>query len=83
MKDRNEPLMTVPIFYSGLTDEEIRDFDVGHKEGYGLVQYLRGMAESEEEQNRMRTYIVRDTKTNEVAGYFSQSDPVMKKGAPV
>ena len=71
MNDRNEPLKAIPIFYSDLTDEEIEDFDVRYKEGYGLVRYLYGMAETEEEQNRMRTYIVRDTKTDEVAGYFS------------
>ena len=61
----------IPIFDSGLTDDEIRSFSVKHKEGQGLVNYLYGYAETDEENNVMRTYIVRDNYSNEFVGYFS------------
>ncbi|MBQ6334275.1 MAG: hypothetical protein IJI46_04320 [Erysipelotrichaceae bacterium] len=71
MENRNELFKAIPIFDSGLKDEEIRLFSVGHKEGQGLVDYLYGYAEAEEGNNLMRTYIVRDVKTDEFVGYFS------------
>ena len=71
MITRNNLFNAVPIFESGLTDDEIREFSVRYKEGEGLVNYLYGYAENDEQNNVMRTYIVRDNKTNELVGYFS------------
>ena len=71
MESRNDLFKAIPIFDSGLTDDEIRSFSVKHKDGFGLVQYLYGSAEVEEENNVMRTYIVRDNYSNEFVGYFS------------
>lgn len=72
MENRNETLFkTIPIFNADLTDEEIKSFSVKHKDGKGLIKYLYGIAESEEESNVMRTYIVRDNYTDEFVGYFS------------
>lgn len=72
MENRNETLFkTIPIFNADLTDEEIKLFSVKHKDGKGLIKYLYGIAESEEESNVMRTYIVRDNYTDEFVGYFS------------
>ena len=71
MESRNDLFRAIPIFDSGLTDEEIRGFAVKHKEGQGLVNYLCGFAESDEENSIMRTYIVRDNYSNAFVGYFS------------
>ncbi len=71
MESRNELFRAIPIFDSALNDEEISSFSVGHREGQGLVDYLCGFAEAEEEKNLMRTFIVRDNKTDELVGYFS------------
>lgn len=68
---KNELYKAIPIFLSGLTDSEIKNFAVKHKEGQGLVNYLYGLAQLEEEKNLMRTYVVRDVETNEFVGYFS------------
>lgn len=71
MENRNDLFRAIPIFDSGLTDDEIKNFNVRHKEGQGLVNYLYGYAESDEEKRIMRTYIVRDNYSNEFVGYFS------------
>ena len=71
MENRNELFRAIPIFASDLTDKELSDFSVRYNAGQGLVQYLYGFAEKDEADNVMRTYIVRDNKTNELVGYFS------------
>ena len=59
------------LFNSSLSDYELETFSVKHKKGLGLVYYLQTYAHIEEENNLMRTYIVRDAITNELVGYFS------------
>ncbi|MBR5341368.1 MAG: hypothetical protein IK151_05530 [Erysipelotrichaceae bacterium] len=71
MITRNELFRAIPLFDSGLTDKEISSFSVKHKQGKGLVRYLYGYAETEEENRTMRTYIVRDNKNDEFVGYYS------------
>ena len=51
--------------------DEIQKFSVKHKEGEGLVKYLKGLAIPDELEGNMRTYLVRDNFSNEIAGYFS------------
>lgn len=71
MGNRNELFNAIPIFNFGLTDQEIREFSIRNKQGQGLVNYLHGYAESDEDRKIMRTYIIRDSDTNEFVGYFS------------
>lgn len=71
MEYRNELFRAIPIFDSNLTDKELSDFSVRYNAGEGLVKYLWGFAEKDESDNVMRTYIVRDNKTDELVGYFS------------
>ncbi len=71
MPNRNELYRAIPIFSSGLLDNEIKDFSVKYNEAEGLAAYLKGFAETDEESGFMRTYIVRDNNTNEFVGYFS------------
>ncbi len=71
MENRNELFSAIPIFDSALTDDEINSFSVKYKDGLGLVNYLYGTAEFEEENNVMRTYVVRDNMSGEFAAYFS------------
>ena len=51
--------------------EEIQDFAIEKKSGKGLEIYLKNVAALEEQQKANRTYLVRDKKTQEIAGYFS------------
>ena len=51
--------------------EEIQHFTVDKPTGKGLEFYLRNMAAYEERNHANRTYLVRDKKTTEIAGYFS------------
>ena len=71
MPNRNELYRAIPIFSSGLLDNEIKDFSVKYKQAEGLAVYLKGFAEADEKNGFMRTYIVRDNMTNEFVGYFS------------
>lgn len=50
MEFRNELFKAIPIFDSSLRNDEITSFSVKHKEGEGLVKYLYGFAEKDEEQ---------------------------------
>ena len=52
-------------------EEDINRFTVHDEKGAGLVEYIRHYAFPEEEAGIMRTYIVRDYSTSELAGYFS------------
>ena len=51
--------------------QDILTFSVRDGRGEGLVNYLQNFAFADEESRNMRTYLVRDTKTTELAGYFS------------
>ncbi len=59
------------ILDSKLTDKELMKFTVSHKEGQNLVKYLQYYSETDEENNCMRTYIVRSSVSNEIVAYFS------------
>ena len=47
------------------------NFSVRDERGEGLVRYLQHDAFPDEEARVMRTYLVRDKRTTELAGYFS------------
>ena len=51
--------------------EDIKQFSCRDERGYGLVRYLQGRAWRDECYDAMRTYIVRDTSSHELVGYFS------------
>lgn len=65
------------LFYcnhlSGLKNElqDISHFSVGVPSGDGLVNYLQNFALQDETEGMMRTYLVRDFFSSELAGYFS------------
>ena len=70
------PIETDHFVYEHLfeTEEnltEILSFEVDKPTGKGLEFYLKNMAEYEERKRSNRTYLVRDKKTKEIAGYFS------------
>ena len=52
-------------------EQDILTFTVKDPHGQGLVDYLRLMAFPEEDAGTMRTYIIRDTFSSEMVGYFS------------
>ncbi|WP_049962995.1 hypothetical protein [Ruminococcus sp. HUN007] len=52
-------------------EKDIMKFSIDRDEGSGLLEYLQNYALTEEENGIMRTYIVRDKISSEVAGYFS------------
>ena len=51
--------------------QDILSFSVRGGRGEGLVNYLQRFAFLDEENHDMRTYLVRDNQTSELAGYFS------------
>lgn len=51
--------------------ESVRTFSPVSASGEGLAWYLRHCAEDDERVGAMRTYLVRDTQSGELAGYFS------------
>ena len=59
------------LFESPANLEDIKVFEVDKPTGKGLEFYLKNMAEYEERKRSNRTYLVRDKKTKEIAGYFS------------
>ena len=70
------PIETDHFVYEHLfeTEEnltEILSFEVEKPTGKGLEFYLKNTAEYEERKRSNRTYLVRDKKTKEIAGYFS------------
>ena len=52
-------------------ERDIMNFTVKRQSGMGLVNYLKYRAFPDELMGNMRTYIVRDSRTMELAGYFS------------
>ena len=71
------PLLQNDEFYCnhiGASDadgQDIMAFSTRDRRGEGLVNYLQRFAFPDEEQGNMRTYLVRDSQTSELAGYFS------------
>lgn len=51
--------------------QDILTFSVRDERGEGLVNYLRHFAFPDEKSRDMRTYLVRNNRTSELAGYFS------------
>ena len=52
-------------------EHDVLDFSVDRPEGRGLAAYIKRYAFSDEAFGIMRTYVVRDLQTSELAGYFS------------
>lgn len=50
---------------------DILNFSVRDRRGEGLVNYIQNFAVADEKDGVMRTYLVRDNLTSELAGYFS------------
>lgn len=51
--------------------KDIEKFYVKNPKGKGLEVYLKKLALNEEESGESRTYLVRDSQTNEIVAYFS------------
>lgn len=61
-----------PLSHADDQDEtDILSFEPVSSGGAGLVGYLRELAPIDEERGTMRTYLVRDRVTDELAGFFS------------
>lgn len=52
-------------------ESDILKFYVSVPDGKGLERYIKYFAFPEEDSGLMRTYVVRDIKSDELAGYFS------------
>ena len=64
------------FYYEHLFDnpnnlEQIKDFAIRERSGYGLELYLKQTSAFDEENQLNSTYLVKDKKTNEIVGYFS------------
>ena len=68
---RNELFVCDHLGSSAHDEKDIMGFSVGHPSGTGLVNYLRYHAFPDENIGNMRTYMVRDVRTDELACYFS------------
>ena len=66
-----------PLFYyEHLSDNpenqnEIKNFAIRERSGYGLELYLKQTAFFDEDNGMNSTYLVKDKKTDEIVGYFS------------
>lgn len=66
-----------PLFYyEHLFDnpnntEQINDFAIRERSGYGLELYLKHTSFFDEENHLNSTYLVKDKNTHEIVGYFS------------
>ena len=76
--DKQKGILQTKILYCDHitnTDRDVDDisrFSVRHPEvAEGLERYLKEQALSDESENLMRTYLVRDIETDELVGYFS------------
>lgn len=72
----NEPNVLGILYCQHILDspnviQEISDFKINIKTGYGLEYYLKYNAITDEHNNLSKTYFVKDCVTNEVVGYFS------------
>lgn len=69
-------LETELFYYEHLLDSSenlrlIQDFCITNSSGYGLERYIKELAESDEKDGSVRTYLVKDKFTHEVVAYFS------------
>lgn len=51
--------------------DDIRKFTPAYSSGKGVVRYLQSQAITDEMTGAMRTYLIRDSETNELAAFFS------------
>ena len=70
------PIENNDYYYEHLTSryknlEDIKTFTVAKQSGKGLERFLKESAVQDEENHANRTYLVRNKKTDEIAGYFS------------
>ena len=57
---------------AGETDEkDIQKFEVRDEKGIGLLEYITECAFADENEGKMRTYLVRDRFSSDIVGYFS------------
>ena len=76
-----EQFYCYPLSAATAEDEkDIMMFTPIHPNGAGLVAYLQHFAFPEEHSGTMRTYLVRDKDTEELAGYFSLKAGLMTVG---
>ena len=52
-------------------ERDIMNFTVRDKKGAGLLDYIQHFAFLDEDNGTMRTYVVRDNRSSELAGFFS------------
>ncbi len=52
-------------------EQDVMQFSVMHPTGMGLVRYLQLRAFPDEDNGNMRTYVVRDNRSDELVAYFS------------
>lgn len=67
----NELFYCIHIADTEEIKQQLRHFTVKKKTGNGLVNYLQNYALVDEENGEMRTYLVKDTDSHEIVGYFS------------
>ncbi len=68
---KNDELYCDHLGASESDGRDIMNFSVRDIRGEGLVDYLQRFAFPDEETRNMRTYLVRDNRTSELAAYFS------------
>ena len=61
-------------------ERDIMAFEPAHPEGVGLVDYLQRLAFPDEDAGFMRTYLVRDNDSDELAAYFSLKAGLASQG---
>ena len=75
MKDRKIVLSSEILYCHHLeekdTDELKHHFMIAHKNGGFLADYVKFYAKDDEDMNLSRTYLVRDSITDEIVAYFS------------
>ena len=70
------PLETGTFYVQHLTEANenlsaIKFFTVGQQSGMGLENYLKNVAEADENASFARTYLVKSKQTHEIAAYFT------------
>ena len=68
---RNELFSCCHLGESVRDEYDIKNFSVKDPTGLGLVNYIQYYAFSDEDEGNMRSYVIRDIRSGELAGYFS------------
>ncbi len=68
---KNELFSCCHLGESVRDEHDIKSFSVKDPTGNGLVNYLQYYAFSDEDEGNMRSYVIRDIRSDELAGYFS------------